>query len=141
MNYGDFKDLNRRTTPDKALRDKGFDIGKHSENNAYQHGIALLVYKFFDKTTSGVTIKKEIMQNQQLVEELHKPIIGAFEKRKAHSSFINNIWSANRADMQLKSNFNKGFLLCVIDIYSKYASVVHLKYIKVLQLLMLYTKF
>ena len=133
MNYGDFKDLNRRTTPDKALRDEGFDIGKHSENSAYRHGIALLVYKFFDKTTSGVTIKKEIMQNQQLVEELHKPIIGA--------SFINNIWSANRADMQLKSNFNKGFLLCVIDIYSKYASVVHLTYIKVLQLLMLYTKF
>ena len=49
--------------------------------------------------------------------------------RKAHSFFINNIWGAELAQMQLLSKFYKGicFLLCVIDIYSKYAWVVPLK--------------
>ena len=46
-----------------------------------------------------------------------------------YSSFKNNIWGADLADMQLLSKFNKGFkfLLCVIDIFSKYAWVVPLK--------------
>ena len=52
-----------------------------------------------------------------------------FNKRKVHSSFINNIWGADLADIQLISRFSKGFrfLLCVIDIYSKYAWVIPLK--------------
>ena len=63
------------------------------------------------------------MQNQKLAEELHKPIIRKFEKGKVQSSFIDNIWGTDLPDMQLISKFNKGlqFLLCVIDIYSKYA--------------------
>ena len=46
-----------------------------------------------------------------------------------HSSFTDNIWGADLADMELISKFNKGFrfLLCVIDIYSRYAWVVPLK--------------
>ena len=45
------------------------------------------------------------------------------KKRKVYSSFIDNIWGVDLADMQLMSKFNKGirFLLCVIDIFSKYA--------------------
>ena len=51
------------------------------------------------------------------------------KKRKVYSSFRDNIWSADLADMQLISKSNKGFrfLLCVIDIYSKYAWVIPLK--------------
>ena len=46
-----------------------------------------------------------------------------------YSSFKDNIWGVDLADMQLLSKFNKGFrfLLCVIDIFSKYAWVVPLK--------------
>ena len=68
-------------------------------------------------------------ENIQLTDELHKPIIGKFEKRKVYSSFRDNIWGADLADMQLLSKFNKGFrfLLCVIDTYSKYACVIPLK--------------
>ena len=46
-----------------------------------------------------------------------------------HSPFKDNIWGADLADMQLISKFNKGFrfLLCVIDIFSKYAWVIPLK--------------
>ena len=61
------------------------------------------------------------MPEQSLAEELHKPIVRKFEKRKVNSSFIDNIWGADLADMQLISKFNKGirFLLCVINIYSQ----------------------
>ena len=87
-----------------------------------------MVFKFFDKKSSdsGLVNNKE---NIQLAEELHKPIIKTFKKRKVHSSFRDNIWGVDLADIQLISKFNKGFrfLLCVIDIFSKYAWVVSLK--------------
>ena len=88
-----------------------------------------MVYKFFDKKTSGGAVKSKTISNQQLHKELHKPIIKIFEKRKVHLSFINNIWRADLADIKLISKFNKGFrfLLWVIDIYSKYARAVSLK--------------
>ena len=63
------------------------------------------------------------MQTQQLTEELHKPIIRTFEEQKVYSSFKENIWGADLVDMQLINKFIKvfRFLLCVINIYSKYA--------------------
>ena len=70
-----------------------------------------------------------MQQNEKLAEELHKPITRNFKKRKVYSTFKDNIWGADLADMQLISKSNKGFrlLLCVIDILSKYAWVVPLK--------------
>ena len=55
-----------------------------------------------------------------------------FNKRKVHSPFIGNTRNGDLADMQLIIEFNKGFrfLLCVIDIYGKYALVIPLKYKK-----------
>ena len=52
-----------------------------------------------------------------------------FKKRKLHSPFIDNIWDANLADIQLIRKFNKGirFLLCAIDIYGKYTWAIPLK--------------
>ena len=87
-----------------------------------------MVYNFFDKKTAVNGIKS-MPQNEKLAEELYKPIITKFEKIKVYSAFKDNIWGANLADMQLISKFNKGFrfLLCVIDIFSKYAWVVPLK--------------
>ena len=49
MTYGDFKDLARRTTSDKVLRDKAFNIAKNPKYDGYQRGLASMVYKFFDK--------------------------------------------------------------------------------------------
>ena len=92
-----------------------------------------MVYKFFDKKSKESGAKhvntKLTPQNQQLAEELHKPIIRKFEKRKVHAAFKDNIWGADLADMQLLSRYNKGirFLLCVTDIFSKYTWVVPLK--------------
>ena len=123
MAYYDFKDLLRRTNSCKILRDKAFNIDKNPKYDGYQRGLASMVYKFFHKNTSRDAIKSEIMPNKQLAEELHKPVITKFEKRKLHSSFIDNIWGVDVADTKLISNFNKGFqiLLCPIDIYSRHA--------------------
>ena len=88
-----------------------------------------MVYKCFDKKSASLADKstegggvntKLAPQNQQLAEELHKPIIKKFEKRKVHATFKDNIWGADLVDMQLLRRYNKGtrFLLCVIDIIS-----------------------
>ena len=122
MAYGDFKDLTRRTASDKIFCDKAFNIAKNPKYDGYQRGLASMAYKFFDKKTSGGTLKKKNISNQELAEELQKPIIRKFQKRKVHLPFIDNIWSAILPDMQLIGKFNKGFrfLLCVIVIFSKY---------------------
>ena len=94
-----------------------------------------MVYKFFDKKSKGsgvVNNNNNInnnKQNMQLGKELHKPIIRNFKKRTVYFGFKDNFWGADLADMLLISKFNKGFrfLSCVIDIFSKYASVVPLK--------------
>ena len=137
MAYGDFKDLKKRTAADKVLRDKAFNIATNPKYDGYQRGLASMVYTIFDKKTkaSGVTTLanksaiKSTRQYKQLADEHHKPIIRKFRKRKVYSAFKDNIWAADLADMQLISKFNKGFrfLLCVIDIYSKYAWAVPLK--------------
>ena len=74
--------------------------------------------------SSGSGIANE--PNYQLVNELHKPIIWKFKKRKVYSSFRDNIWGA---DMQSLSKYNKGnkYLLCAIDLFNKYAWVVTIK--------------
>ena len=82
-----------------------------------------MVYKLFDiKTSGGAAKKMKICQTKNLAEESHKPGIGKFKKCKVYSSFIDNIWGADLADMQLISKSNKGIrvLLCLIDISSKY---------------------
>ena len=131
--YSDSKDLTKRTVADKILKNRAFNIAKDQKYDGYQRGLASMVYKFFDKKSKGSGAKhvntKLAIQNQQLVEELHKTIIRKLEKRKVHAAFKDNIWGADLADMQLLNKYNKGirFLLCVIDIFSKYAWVVPLK--------------
>ena len=84
MAYGDFKDLTRRTPSDKILYDKAFNIANNPKYDGYQHGLASMVYKLFDKITSGRTAKNENISNKELAEELNKPIIRNFKKRKVH---------------------------------------------------------
>ena len=107
MAYEDFKDLTRKRASDKILCYKAFNIAKNLKYDGYQCRLASMVYNFLDKKASG-GIKNEIMSNKELAEELHKPIIRKFEKRKVHSPFIDNIWGADLADIQLISKFNKG---------------------------------
>ena len=93
-----------------------------------------MVYKFFDKNSigSGInTVEPSSLEHSSLIltNELHKPIIKKFNKRKVYSQFKDNMWGLDLADMQSLSRKNKGikYLLCAIDLYSKYAFVIPLK--------------
>ena len=91
-----------------------------------------MVYKFFDKKSigSGMAEPSVLARNSSiLADEGHKPIIRKFNKRKVYLQFKDNIWGVDLADMQSLSRKNKGikYLLCVIDLYSKYAFVIQLK--------------
>ena len=129
MAYGDFKDLHRRTFADKFLCDKAFDIAKDPKYDGYHRELASMVYKFFNKKTSGSSIKKNI-SNKELAEELHKSIIRIFNK-KSTPIVYRYICSADPADMQLISKFNKGI---------RFSWVISLKDKKELQLLILFKK-
>ena len=119
--------IQEKTQSDKVLRDKAFKVASDPKYDGYQRGLASMVYKFFDKKSSGTGITNEI--NYQLANEVHKAIIRKFKKRKVYSSFRENIWGEDLADMQSLNKYNKGikYLLCAIDLFSKYAWVVPLK--------------
>ena len=86
-----------------------------------------MVYKLFDKKSMGSGIAKD--SSSILANELHKPIIKKFDKRKVYSQFKDNIWGVDLADMQSLRRKNKGikYLLCAINLYSKHAFVIPLK--------------
>ena len=82
-----------------------------------------MVYKSFDKKSAllekskGNGIINE--PNDQLANELHKPIIRKFKKTKVYSSYKDNIWGVDLADMQSLGKYNKGikYLLCATKDY------------------------
>ena len=145
--YADHKDLINRTEADKVLRDKAYNIASNPEYHGYQRGLASMVYTFFDKKStaepsslermgSGFKTLKNTAKSSSLersssilADELHKPIIKKIEKRKVYSQFKDNLWGADLVDMQSLSRKNKDikYLLCAIDLFSKYAFVIPLK--------------
>ena len=132
MAYNKFKDLEKRTQPDIVFKNKALKIASNPKYNRYERGLTSMVYNFFDKKSKGPGLKenqRNFLQSSQLADELHKPIIGKFEKRKVYSSFKDNIWGVDLANVQLISKHNKGirYLLCVIDLFCKYAWVFPLK--------------
>ena len=101
--YADHKDLINRSEADKVLKDKAYDIASNPEYDGYQRGLASMVYKFFDskvaspdKKSTGSGFKKSKNTTKPsssiLADELHKPIIKKFKKRKVYSQFKDNIW-------------------------------------------------
>ena len=83
MTYGHFKDLKRRTFSDKVLRDKAFNIAKNPKDDGYQRGLASMVLKFVDKKSAGGSANIPLEFNEQLDEELHKPIIRNLKKKNS----------------------------------------------------------
>ena len=65
-----------------------------------QNMIASMVYKIFDKKSSGSGVATEL--NYQLSNEFHKQIIRKFQRGEVHSSFRDNIWRADLSDMQMQ---------------------------------------
>ena len=112
-----------------------FKIANDPKYDGYQRRLVSMAYKIFDKKSSGRGVdtslanKSATTPNYQLANELHRQIIRIFKGRKVYSSFRDNIWGADLADMPSFSKYNKGikYLLFVIDFFSKYAWVVPLK--------------
>ena len=57
----------RKTAFDKVLRDKAIHIAKNLKYDGYQRDLAFMVYKYFDKKTSGGAVESEIMSNQERI--------------------------------------------------------------------------
>ena len=129
-----YDDVENRLISDQKLRNSAYDIASNPKYDGYQRGLASIGYKFFDskvapldkKTISGKgnakhTTKPSSLErtkevNKILAEELHKPVIKKFNKRKVYSQFKDNIWGVDLADMQSLSKQNKGikYLACAL---------------------------
>ena len=85
-----------------------------------------MVYKFFDKKPKGSGV---VVTNYQLENKLHRQIIRKYKRQRVYSSFRDNSGGADLADMQSLSKYNKviKYLLCAIDLFSKYGWLVPLK--------------
>ena len=117
--YADNKDLINGTKADKVLKDNAYNIASNPKYDGYQRGLASIVYKFFDKKSTGSgtaksttepTSLEHIVKDSSLilVDELHKPVIKTLNKSKVYSQFKDNIWAVDLADMQSLSAKNKG---------------------------------
>ena len=106
MAYGKYNDLAKRTESDKVLKDKAFNIDSIPNYDVYQGGLASMVYNFFDKKSKGsgvaTLVNKSVPNQLHLANGLHKPIIRKFKRRRVYSSFKDNIWGVDLADMQLR---------------------------------------
>ena len=127
-----YKDSLSRKKSDIVSKNKALKIATDPRVNGYQRSLAAMVYKFFNERTkgSGIENKGNLQVNSPLAEEeLQKSIIKNFKRRKVYSSFKDNIWGVDLADMTLISKFNKGikYLLCVIDLFSRYSWFIPLK--------------
>ena len=133
MTDGKSKDLAKRIQSDKVLRDKGFKIASDPNYDSYQKypkyegGLASMVYKFFSKISSGSVVATD--PKYQLAHELHRQNIKKLKIRKVYSSFMDKIRGVDLADMQSLSKYNIviKYLLCAIDLFSKYEWIALLK--------------
>ena len=126
MAHNKYKDLKGRTQSDIVLKNEAYKIAVDPKIDSFQRALASMVWKFFDKRSRkvlGSGIKKK------LADELHKSIIRKFKRRKVYSSSKDDVWGVDLTDMSFISKFNKGikYLLCVIDLFSRFAWVVGLK--------------
>ena len=100
--YAKYKDAENRLTLDQKLRNSASDIASNPKYDGYQRGLASMVYKFFDSKVAPLNKKtmsdKGIKNNKILAEELHKPVIKKFPKRKVYSQFKDNIWEVDLAE-------------------------------------------
>ena len=128
----DSKELSTRTISDKIWKDRAYEIARNCRYVEHQRALASVVYKFLNKKTrSGeiATSKAEISANEQLAEELRKPGTKKFKRGKVYARFRGNIWAADLAEIDSLSSKNEyvKYLLCVIDVFTKYACVKPLK--------------
>ena len=81
-----------------------------------------MVYKFFDKESSSRS-GAATESNYQLVNKMDRQIVRIFKRRKVYSSFRNNIWGVDFANMQSLKNTAKELdiycvqLICLVNMH------------------------
>ena len=97
----DIKDLAKRTISNNILKDRVYEIAINPKYDGYQIGPTSMMHKLFDKITgSGANV------NEELAQELHKPVIKKFKRRKVYVKFKGNIWAADLAERGSLSSKN-----------------------------------
>ena len=122
--HSDNKDLVKRIISDKVLKDRAHEIAINPKYDGYKRRLASMVHKFFDKKPgSGASV------NEEPVQELHKPVIEQFKRRKVYARFKDNIWNADVAEIKSLSSANCGvkYLLCVMRVFTEYSWTKTLK--------------
>ena len=88
MVYAEYKDFSKIKESDKVLKDKAFKIASNPKYNGYERRLASVVYKTFNKLSTGSGIKSMSNQRpldlatQQLADKLRKPIFRKLKKEK-----------------------------------------------------------
>ena len=119
-----YKDLAKRFISDKIFKDRVYGIARNRNYDGYQRALASMVYKFFDNK-----IRSRISVNEKLAEQLHKTVIKKFKRRNVYARFKDSILAVDLAEIESLSSKNKStkYLLCAIDVFTKYAWVKPLK--------------
>ena len=105
------------------MKDRAYEIARN-QKYGYQRASSSMVYKLFNKETCS-----RIIVNEQLAEELHKPVIKKFKRSKVSARFKGNIWAVDLAEIESLSSKNKNvkYLLCVTDLFTRYEWVKPLR--------------
>ena len=135
MAYGKSKNLAKGLNQTKLLRDKAFKVASDPKYDGYlkedqfQWFSSFLIKNLGGGVAALFPYKSATKPNYQPANELHRQIIQKFKRQNVYSSFKDNIWDGDLADMQSLSKYNKGikYLLCAIDLFSKYVWVIPLK--------------
>ena len=77
------------------MKDRSYEVPRNRNYDGYQRALASMVWNFFDEK-KGLRVGV----NEQLAEELHKPVIKKFKRRKVYARFKDNIWAADLDKMR-----------------------------------------
>ena len=104
------------------MGDREYEIAINPNYDGYQRGLASMVYKCFDRKI-GLETKANV--NEVLAQELQKPVIKKFKRRKVYARFKDNTWAADFAEMGsfYFKNRDVKYLLWGVDVFTKYAWV------------------
>ena len=106
------------------MKEGAYEIARNCNYDGCQRAIKSIVNTSFNKKKAvGIGV------NEQLAKELNKRVNKKFKRRKVYARFKDNSWTADLAEMGSLSSKNKNvkYLLCVLDVFTKYAWVKPLK--------------
>ena len=105
------------------MRDRAYEIARNPRYDGFQRSLASVGYSFLDKKTPEFGATSSV--NDELAQELHKPVFIQSKRKRVYARFKDNIWAADLGEKESLSSESQGvkYLLCVIDIFTKYGWV------------------